>query len=296
MGACLPIQSLFAVLKDRRIDLPWTQQFLAGIAVLPPDIQGELPILTDLAALCTKTNPFANAPIPGREAAAAQEGGPIPRTSALWGPVRRGLNRRYLRIRFVQGELERLDFKKAKPGDSFNDFVFDHIDFAAYKKITEEDFTLFTGEGLADFKASFFAQAFRLNREKTAVLIGGAYTRIGGFYYIKQENLLSNPLLMAMLRTLQTSLAFIPLFTADTVLAEWNALLCFLERRREADTAAFFQGSDLLFASLIRALDGADFVHTDGTRTALAAVQENSALTLRGVFHPHGKAYTVTLT
>jgi hypothetical protein len=295
MEARLPIQSLFAVLKNREIDLPWTRQFLAGLAALPPDIRGELPLLTDMAVLCTGTSPSAAA-TPSQEAAAVQD--PIQRASASWGPVRRGLNRRYLRIRFVQGELERLDFKKAKPGADFNDFVFNQIDFSAYKKISEEDFTLFFGEGLEDFTVPFFEQAFHLSREKTASLICKSYTRIGRFYYIKQENLLSNPLLMAMLRTLQTSLTFTPLFMADAVLKECNTLLRFFKRRKEAGADAFFylsRESGRFFTCLLRSLHGAVLVHDDDMRTDISAVQEGNALSLRGAFHPQNKVYTIVL-
>jgi hypothetical protein len=300
MEARLPIQSLFAVLKDRvlkdrDIDLPWTRQFLAGLAALPPDIRGELPFLTDIAALCTGASPPA-ATAPGREAAAVQDD--IQGASASWGPVRRGLNRRYLRIRFVQGELERLDFKKAKPGAAFNDFVFDQIDFSAYKKISREDFTLFSGEGLEDFTVPFFEQAFHLSREKTADLTAGSYTRIGSFYYIKQEKLLSNPLLMAILRTLQTSLTFTPLCIADVVLKECVTVFRFFECRKEAEADALFRlsrGSGRFFTSLLRALHGAALVHADGMRTDLSFVQEENAPILRGAFHPKNKVYTVAL-
>jgi hypothetical protein len=64
-------------LRERCMDLPRMRRVLSSLAVLP----GELPFLTDIAALCAGT--------PGVE----------PETAASWGPVRRGLNRRYLRIR-----------------------------------------------------------------------------------------------------------------------------------------------------------------------------------------------------
>jgi hypothetical protein len=285
MKAYLPGQSLLTVFGEQDMDLPRTRQFLSGLAALPaalpPDIQGELPFLTDIAALCAGTPP-----------------GIKPDAAALWGPVRRGLNRRYLRMRFVQSELERLNFKKAGPGVTFNDFVFDQIDFSAYKKIAEEEYSLYSREGLEDFDAPFFTRNFRLSREKVQALIDGAYIRIGGFYYIRQEKALFNPLLMSILRTLQTSLEFVPLFTREAIQDECRAILCSLRHDGETDKDAFLRredGPSRLFASLLRALHGVSALHTDGMKTDLSAVQEENTLLLRGAFHPRNKAYTITL-
>ncbi|MDR2743275.1 MAG: hypothetical protein LBB98_14160 [Treponema sp.] len=277
MEVHLPVQTLFA---GRDMDLPRTRRFLSGLAALPPDMPGKPPFLTDIAALCAGTL------------------GAEPNAAALWGPVRRGLNRRYLRIRFVQSELERLDFKKAGPGVMFNDFVFDQIDFSVYKKISEEDYSLYSREGLEDFEAPFFMRNFRLSREKIQALIGRAYTRIGGFYYLMQEKLLSNPLLMSALRTLQTSLEFAPLFTKETIRDECRATTCFLDLCGEtARDAAFRQEEEpgRLFTFLIRALHGASMIHPDGMKTDLSTLQEEKTVMLRGTFHPQGKAYTMTL-
>jgi hypothetical protein len=282
MKAYLPVQSPPAVLGKQDMDLPARiQRFLSGLAALPTDIQGELPLLTDIAALCAGT-----------------PSGERPDTAASWGPIRRGLNRRYLRIRFVQNELERLNFKKAKPGVTFNDFVFDQIDFSAYKKVSEEEYSLYSPEGLEDFEAPFFMRNFRLSREKTQALINGAYTRIGGFYYIRQEKMLFNPLLMSVLRTLQISLEFVPLFTEEEVQDECRAMLCSLPHNGKTEKDAFFyqeDGPGRLFASLLRALHGVSALHPDGMKTDLSAVQEKNTLLLRGVFHPLNKAYTITL-
>jgi hypothetical protein len=279
MGAHLPAQSLFDVFDDRNIDLPRTRRLLSGLAALPPDMPGKPSLLTDVAALCAGT--------PGAD----------PDAAVSWGPVRRGLNRRYLRVRFVQSELERLDFKKAGPGVRFNDFVFDQIDFSAYKKIPAEEYSLYSREGLEDFEPPFFTRNFRLSREKTLALISGAYTRAEGFYCIRQEKMLFNPLLMSILRTLQTSLEFAPLFTGEAVRDECRAMFHLLRPGEAENGAAFLRedGPDRLFASLLRALHGASMIHPDGMKTNLSALQEENALFLRGAFHPQGKAYTITL-
>jgi hypothetical protein len=262
--------------------LPWTRQLLRDLGTFPANVRQELPLLFDIAVLCGGKPPLGGRP------------------PASWGPIRQGLNRRYLRIRFVQGELGRLDFSKAAPGAAFNDFVFDQIDFSAYKKISEEEFTLVSGGGLEDFDASFFERAFRLSREKAALLINAAYTRIGGFYYIKQEKLLANPLIMAILRNLQTSLEASPLFSAGALREECACLLRFLEGSEAPGArpeAAFYfnEGFDRFFAALIQALHGSGLTHSDGMRTDLVAVHEAGRLTLKGTFHPQGKGYTVPL-
>jgi hypothetical protein len=288
-------------------DLPWARQLLRDLGTLPADVRRELPLLFDIAVLCGAKAPLAGTPPLGAKAPLVGTSplgakAPPPAPSAFWGPVRQGLNRRYLRIRFVQGELERLDFNKAAPGAAFNDFVFDQIDFSTYKKIPEEEFTLFSGGGLEDFASSFFERAFRLSREKAGLLINAAYTRIGGFYYVKQEKLLANPLIMAILRNLQTSLEFGPLFTAGALRGECANLLRFLEDGSvvtlgASPEAAFYfnEGFDRFFAALIRALHGSGLTHSDGMRTDLTAVHEAGRLILKGTFHPQGKGYTIPL-
>lgn len=251
--------------ESRDRDLPRTRQFLLSLAALPADAQTALPILRDIAALCSET----------------------PGAAASWGPVRRGLNRRYLRIRFVQRELERLDFKKAKPGATFDDFVFDHIDFSAYKKISAEEYSLYSREGLEDFEPPFFTRNFRLSREQILDMIRRAYARIGGFYYIRGEKILTNPLLMSVLRTLQTSLEFAPLFTGAAV---WDECRTAFPLAPAGDDE-----SNRLFASLVRSLHGASMIHADGMKTDLSVLREERALLLKGAFHPQGKTSTITL-
>jgi hypothetical protein len=261
MKTYLPVQSLFA---DGDIDLPRMRRLLSGLAALPPETPGKPSVLTDIAALCAGK--------PGTEPGGAASG----------GPVRRGLNRRYLRIRFVQNELERLDFDKAGSDVMFNDFVFDQIDFSAYKKISEEDYSLYSPEGLEDFDASFFVRNFRLSREKIQALLDGAYTRIGGFYYLRRENMLFNPLLMSVMRSLQTSLDFTSLFTREAIRKECRAVLG-------------EDGPDRLFTFLLRALHGVSVIHPDGMKTYLSALEEEKTVILKGTFYPHGKAYTMRL-
>jgi hypothetical protein len=271
-------QPLSVLWGEGVMDLPRMRLFLSGLAAgLKEPAAASLlaaPILADIAALC--------AAAPGGTTDAA----------ASWGPVRRGLNRRYLRVRFVQRELERLDFKKAPPGVRFNDFVFTQIDFSAYKKIPVEEYSLYSREGLEDFDPTFFTRNFRLSRETALDLIQRAYIRIGGFYYIRQKKLLSNPLLMAVLRNLQTSLDFAPLFTSEAVRDECRTL------SRDAGSGAAPLPEDRLNRlpeTALTALHGASMIHPDGMKTDLSAMREGNILLLKGAFHPHGKTYTITL-
>ncbi|MDR2661592.1 MAG: hypothetical protein LBC31_01185, partial [Treponema sp.] len=82
------------------------------------------------------------------------------------GPLGARLNRRYLRVRTVQDELGKLDFEKARPGAALDDFVFAQTDFSVYKKISAEEFGLFSA-GLEDYDDDFYAGNFRMDREKT---------------------------------------------------------------------------------------------------------------------------------
>jgi hypothetical protein len=252
--------------------------FLAALGGLPGDLRREMPVLTDLARL------RGGAAEPG----AAARGG----EAAEGGLIRRRLERRYQRICFVQDELGKLDFKKAKAGENLENFVFNQIDFSIYKKIREEDFTLLFSGGLEDFADSFFAGAFNRDRAAVRGILEKFYRKIGSFYYIRQEN----PLILSVMRTLHSSLEFVPLFSAEEALGECAALVRFLEARGLTGQGAsryLDRGLAAFFPCLLRALEGIGVRHGDGMQTELAITGE--PLTLRGVFHPRGKAYTIPL-
>jgi hypothetical protein len=207
------------------------------------------------------------------------------------------LNRRYLRIRAVQDALGKLNFNKAKPGTALNDFVFEQTDFSLYKKIAAEDFSLFD-TGLADFDDDFFTENFGVGREKTAALIASAYKRIGAFYYLNRESHLHNPLLMALMRNLHTSLAFRPVITGKELLAEFTGAF-----RRPVAPGDFA----VVYYEFLKLLDGSAVSHADGMITLLvvepkagpgmgaAFTDSGKGPALKGIFHPRGKAYTLHL-
>ncbi|MDR3248335.1 MAG: hypothetical protein LBT39_06070 [Treponema sp.] len=249
---------------------------LTAVPALPPELG--LPTLRDLAALRERAAPAALA---------------APAAGLLGGR----LDRRYRRIRFAQGELGRLDFSKAAPGTAFDDFVFAQIDFSIYQKIPAEEFALFSECGLEDFEDAFFPRFFRMDRKAVATLIAQTYRPLDGFAVIKEDKLLKNPLLMAVMRTLHTSLEFAPLLEKEAVLRECNTLLRFLEQAPLVGKRLFHlaRGFGTLFAQLLLALDGARVIHADGMITGLSAASGAEGTVLKGTFRPHRKAYTIPL-
>jgi hypothetical protein len=213
---------------------------------------------------------------------------------AAAGALGERLTRRYRRVCFVQEELGRLDFTKAKTGDVLESFVFNHIDFSWYKKIEQKEFTLLFIDGPEDFGEPFFEKTFRRNREAVKKIITGHYQKIGGFYYLRREN----PLIFSIMRSLHTSLEFLPLVCLEDIREECAGLVRVLESRGLIDPGAFpglERKMPLLFPCLLRALDGLCFSHDDGQQTCLRCVSREGVLILEGIFHPQGKPCTIPL-
>lgn len=290
----MPLRLFFITLKNQGFE-GRVPQFLMDLEELGEEAANSFPILMDIHRM-----------IPGKSLNVEGE--------ASWGPLRKGIHRRYSRIRFVHRELGKLDFSKARPGADFRDFVFEQIDFSVYRLISPEDFELFSGDGLLDFGDDFFQEAFHLDRAGTAALIRGAYHSQGAYFALRDEKLLYNPLLMSVMRTLHTSLNFAPLFTAEGVLKECIALAGYLEGRPPAPGEAavgrdaYFhlaQNFGAIYPRILQALDGAVLTHRDGAKTLLSAKSEEASsrdaqgrrgLTLMGIFNPGAKPYTIALT
>ncbi|MDR0709685.1 MAG: hypothetical protein LBF77_06440 [Spirochaetaceae bacterium] len=221
------------------------------------------------------------------------------------GPLGARLNRRYLRIRTVQDELGKLDFEKARPGATLDDFVFEQTDFSVYKKINAGEFSLFNA-GLEDYDDDFYTGTFRMDRGKTGALINSVYRRIGAFYYLNRKKHLHNPLLMAVMRTLHTSLVFRPLVTGEELMGEFTGIVRYLAANKVIDEKIFFpalQNFNAVYRDFLKLLDGSAVLHADGMVTTLAAEQVTEAafpgggkIALKGIFHPRNKAYTMRLT
>lgn len=192
---------------------------------------------------------------------------------ALAALVRRRVESRYRRILFVHRELAKLDGAVPVEGSgSFEDFVFSRIDFSVYKKIDAEEFSLLFDEGLDDYDEPFYRKAFGLNREEVRRTITRSYIRVGPFYVCKN----AGPLLLSIMRTLHTSLEFAPLL-------------------RGADVNAAASASDEQVRTVAAALDGIVIRHGDGAETRLFTHKTTPGVSLRAVFCPLGKAFTVTL-
>jgi hypothetical protein len=214
------------------------------------------------------------------------------------GILQKRLDRRYARICVVHSELNKLNFKNAKPGTGFDDFVFQQTDFDFYKQISAENFELFYVEGLDDYGESFYKKNFMMDKEKLKTLISRSYSPAENFYVCKTLNGAVNPLLLGIVRTLHTSLEFLPLIGSEELQAESAVLIRFLQSHSAIDgeTAANLgAGFPVLFGGLLRALDGVVVTHLDTMKTTLTVKTENGKPALYGTFRPENKAFTIPL-
>jgi hypothetical protein len=222
----------------------------------------------------------------------------IGKTAGPAGSLWKRLDRRYARVCVVHSELNKLNFRNAKPGTGFDDFIFQQTDFDFYKQISAENFVLFYIEGLDDYDESFYKKNFMMDREKLKALIGRSYSPAGDSYVCKTLNGEVNPLLLGIVRTLHTSLEFLPLIGKEELHEETAVLIRFLQSRSAIDeeTAANLSaGFPALFGGLLRALDGAVVTHLDTMKTTLSVKVENGKPALYGTFRPGNKAFTIPL-
>jgi hypothetical protein len=110
-----------------------------------------------------------------------------------------------------------------------------------------------------------------MNSTETRAVINNSYIRVGPFYVCKK----SSPLLLSIMRTLHSSLEFVPLLDAKDISVEQLGLTAEL-------------------------LDGVIIRHDDNSETKLFIPGNNpgsreSSSMLCGTFHPLGKACTITL-
>jgi hypothetical protein len=274
------IAAFFTDLKNKTYDNGAVKQFLIDLSDIPAPALA-IPILRDIGELSAGTK------------APAYPGG---------GIIRTRLESRYRRICFVYQELRKLDFKKAKPGMLFDDFVFEQTDFGIYKKIPMDDFYLLYDAGLDDFDDTFYKKNFRINRGAVRTIISRMYRQTGPCYYCKEEKILQNPLLISVMRTLHTSLEFVPLIGNAELLRECTGLIHFLLAQSDLGKDMFFymaQGFNELFCRILCNLHKVTVTHSDGMNTTLfiaaSGDTRTSALSLWGTFRPLNKAHTVSL-
>ena len=239
-----------------------TKSFLDLVLSLKKELPLSIPLLRELAGILTD-----------REAVNADKSS---------GILHRRINRRYLRLCRMQEELGRLNLKKAPPGVSPEDYIFSQIDFSRYREMSEADFSVLFPEGLADFDDDFLKDNFGLGRPEIQITIEDSYKKSDGFYKLKRES----PLVLSIMRTLETSMENLPLFTAREINHELKNLWNFISNGTKIPRA------QMLFPLLVYSLDNTAFPHEDGMITKLFISPEGG---LSGTFRPGNKPWTCEL-
>ena len=189
----------------------------------------------------------------------------------------------------MQEELGRLDFKKAPPGASPEDFIFSSIDFSRYREMNENEFNLLFPESLTDFTENFFMDNFGHCRSEIQSLIEESFKKTTHVYRIQKDSpsILS---VLSIMRTLDTSLESSSLFTVEEIRAELKNLLSFVGK--DAGIPAEIPGSERLYSLLVLSLDNVCITHEDGMTTKLFISDEGD---LAGTFRPGNKPWTLVL-
>jgi hypothetical protein len=195
----------------------------------------------------------------------------------------RGIHRRYLRLCRLQGELTGLNLEKAGPGVSLEDFVFSKIDFSRYKEIEVSYFEKLFLEGLKDFDEAFFKEKFYLNKKEVQSMIETDYKKTEGVYRLQREN----SMILSVMRTLETSLEDLPLFTPEEISEELKKIPGF----DDGSPGLFspeIQNVETLYSLLVLSLDGV-VVRREDMETKLIISGEGN---LEGIFQPENKPWT----
>ena len=191
-----------------------------------------------------------------------------------------------MRLCRLQEELSRMDLKKARLGaalgvngyKTLEDYAFSSIDFSRYHKIAEEKFEKLFPEGLTDFDESFFKKNFGLDIKGIQSVIEDSYQKADGEYRLLREN----SLILSVMRTLETCLDAIPLFTAEETAAEQQTLPDSFREKLPRQ----------LYPLLVSSLDNVHITHSDGMTTKLFMPPNGG---LSGTFQPGGKPWTLVL-
>ena len=201
------------------------------------------------------------------------------------GPLKRRMERFYRRFCLLQGELGRLDLKKARLGatlgvngyKTLEDYAFSSIDFSRYRSMSEKLFVSLFPEGLTDFDESFFKRNFGLDRTEIQSVIEESYQKAEGEYRLLREN----SLILSVMRALETSLEAAPLFTPEDIATELQSLPGPAREKLPRQ----------IYPLLVSSLDNALVTHSDGMTTKLFI----TAGGLSGTFRPGDKPWTQVL-
>ncbi len=188
------------------------------------------------------------------------------------GFVLRNMESRYRRIAFVQQTLGKIDFSKAKLGSNFEDFIFEQSDFSMYEKIDAETFTLLFIDGLDDLRDDFYTNMLSREKREIQKIISARYKLMNGFYVSD-----GNPFLIPIMRSIHTSLDFVPFPNQRQVRNEFETLFAFLQKNAGLPDV-FFQHfareEDDLFCSLLSLFDKTDVLQNDGMTSRFFLAEE----------------------
>ena len=246
---------------------------LPGEEIKPPQMEA-LKAFLDIISSLKKTLPLSIPLL--RDIAALNKDG-----SNFQGQICERINRRYLRLCRIQEELGRLDLKKAPPGTRAEDYIFSQIDFSRYRKIDEKTFLSFFLEGLEDFTDVFFKNNFGSDKEKVKTTMEQSFLLQDGVYILKRDN----PIILSIMRTLETSPESRQLFSAEEINEEINKLLEFMGGGK-------FTKQKLLYPLLVNSLDNKIICHEDGMKTKLSVSSNGN---LSATFRPGDKPWTMVL-
>jgi hypothetical protein len=269
-------------------------KILKNLRNLPGELSSGMPILMDIADISLNTVFAPRFTETGTADLLDSPGGRGPHR----GLLRKRLDRRYARICVVHSELNKLHLRNAEPGVNFEDFVFRQTDFDIYKRISVKNFERFFVAGLDDYGESFYKKHLLMSRKNVMALIRDSYYLEAGSYFCKTVNGEINPLLLGIVRTLHTSLEFLPLIGREELREECTALINSLQSCSAIDREAAANlnvGFPALSNGLLWALDGAVVTHSDTMMTTLSVKEENGKPALYGTFRPQNKNFTIVL-
>ena len=193
------------------------------------------------------------------------------------------LERIHCRLCRVQEELKRLDFKKAASGVSPEDFVFSQIDFSRYREIEASYFEALFPCGPDDYDETMLRKTYDLGRKEIRSLIEESYVMTEGIYKIKKET----PLVLSVMRCLETSVDCSDLFTAEEINRELKSLLDYVYGVKPG--RSLVSGMEKIYPLMAFSLNGVDIIHKDGMKTTIFVSKEGY---LSGTFRPAGKPWT----
>jgi AraC-like DNA-binding protein len=203
------------------------------------------------------------------------------------GILGRRIKRRYERLCFIQKE-QPYPAGSASPAKRVPGLV----DFTVYKKIPEDKFHLFFGNGLMDFSDEYFINTFGITAENIRSYIDKAYQKRDSWYYLK------DPRILHIMRSLSISLHWKPIFGEDEFSLEYTGLIRELENRGLVNGDIVKELSKitaLLYYRFFCALDSASVVHADGMRTDLRIQKNSGYVFLTGIFRPQNRPHAITL-